>query len=237
VTLASRYGDAVLETLHQYPSPELLPFALVKACVLAFPVAGAGLSATEGLRVPLAASDDVVARAERLQTTLGEGPCLAAAQRGTGAVTDLETLRQTWPVFCDQIVGLTPYRSIASVPLLGANGSALAALDLYSTDPSGDAFEAIADLQVAIAQPAAALLLAAPMTTGPDGVEMPAWFDTDAASSRMDVWVAVGMLMARSAFSNDDALSALRAYAYSRDLTVDEVAFLLLTRVLLPSDI
>ena len=50
---------------------ELLPMVFVRAAVTVLPVAGAGLSMTNHLRVPLAASDEDVAAAERLQTTLG----------------------------------------------------------------------------------------------------------------------------------------------------------------------
>ena len=58
--------------------PELLPAGLARAAVRVPPgVAGAGISvlADPGLRVPMGASDDDAATAERLQFTVGERPC------------------------------------------------------------------------------------------------------------------------------------------------------------------
>src|SRR3954447_10060986 len=58
------------------PGPELLPSRLMRSCVQVLPVAGAGVSVfTRGAG---GASDDSAVLAERLQFTVGEGPCLAA---------------------------------------------------------------------------------------------------------------------------------------------------------------
>src|SRR3954471_8525889 len=61
--------------------PELLPTRLTRACLAVLPAAdGAGLSLLDNdFRVPIGATDDVAALAERLQFTIGEGPCLDAA--------------------------------------------------------------------------------------------------------------------------------------------------------------
>jgi hypothetical protein len=79
--LADRFRTAVRQTYREHSADaELVPMVLCQACVQVLPVAGAGLSITDQLRIPLGASDEVVARAERLQTTLGEGPCLTASR-------------------------------------------------------------------------------------------------------------------------------------------------------------
>jgi hypothetical protein len=64
----------------ELPGPELLPTRLMKAAAAVLPVAAAGISIfiSSGHRVPLGASDDTAALAERLQFTSGEGPCLSA---------------------------------------------------------------------------------------------------------------------------------------------------------------
>jgi hypothetical protein len=60
--------------------PELLPVRLARACIRVLPVAGVGISmfGTEGIRIPIGASDEDAANAERLQFTAAEGPCLDA---------------------------------------------------------------------------------------------------------------------------------------------------------------
>jgi hypothetical protein len=49
--------------------PELLPVRLARACVEVLPVAGVGISmfGSSGMRIPVGASDDDAAAAERLQ--------------------------------------------------------------------------------------------------------------------------------------------------------------------------
>lgn len=92
---------------------ELLPTVLARAYLQVLPVAGAGLSITGELRLPLGSSDDVAAAAERLQTTLGEGPCLVACSANEPQLFDQAALSSTWPVFHDEFVTSTPYRSVA----------------------------------------------------------------------------------------------------------------------------
>lgn len=237
MTLSRRYREAVAYALQRHPSAELLPLVLALACVEAFPVAGAGLSLTEKVRVPLAASDATVSEAERLQTTLGEGPCLDASRTGTALVADLDALHRRWPVFTSQITLLTPFRSVVSVPLRSPEEGPFGALDLYSTEPDAAAFGPVDTIETAVAGLASALLMASPTAVDFSGLALPMWLDTDLVHDRTDVWMAVGMLMAYSALTNDDALAALRAYAYSRELTLDEVSYLLISRQVAPRDI
>ena len=237
MTLSTRYREAVAQALRRHPAAELLPLALAEACVAAFAVAGAGLSLSESVRVPLAASDETVAQAERLQSTLGEGPCLEASRTGTALVADLAALRRTWPVFTSQLTLLTPYRSVTSLPLSSPEEGPFAAVDLYSTDPDGAAFGPAGAIETAVVDLASALLMAAPTVSDSLGLDVPVWLDSDQVHDRMDVWMVVGMLMAHTALTNDDALAALRGYAYSRELTLDEVTFLVLGRQLAPQDI
>ena len=228
MSLAEDYRRAVAALVAEQPSPELLPWALVRACVRVLPIDGAGVSATESLRVPLAASDPVMVRAEQLQTTLGEGPCLSAAAAQRTLLANMDRMKQRWPVFFARLVAATPYRSVMSVPLQVAGEPPFGALDLYSTDPTGGGFPALDEIDAAIGAPTAALLMDAPRRVSHAGVEMPVWLDNDAANDRMDVWVAVGILMASAGLGNDDALAALRRYARHHALSLDEVAHRLL---------
>ena len=95
----------------------------VRAAVSVLPVTGAGLSMIDRLRIPLAASDLDVITAERLQTTLGEGPCLAAVAMGEPLVADLAGMAVSWPNFHERFAAESPYRSVASFPLRAASGT------------------------------------------------------------------------------------------------------------------
>jgi hypothetical protein len=79
VSVVERFAARVRGQPAELAGPELLPVRLARAAVRVLPgVAGAGISvlADPGMRVPLGASDEDAATAERLQFTVGEGPCL-----------------------------------------------------------------------------------------------------------------------------------------------------------------
>src|SRR6195952_1008533 len=148
------------------PGPELLPARLMRAAAAALPIAAAGISVftTDGHRVPLGASDDTAALAERLQFTVGEGPCLSVHGTGRALLATEEVMARRWPTFHSELVGRTPFRSILSLPLdqphLGGN----AAMDLYyeESDRALDAVQ-LEDVQDA-ADVTAALLVTDPAT-------------------------------------------------------------------------
>lgn len=72
MALAEEFSQRVTAEFAQAgASLYLLPVVFVRATVDVLPVDGAGLSLTDSLRIPIAASDDDVVAAERLQTTPG----------------------------------------------------------------------------------------------------------------------------------------------------------------------
>jgi hypothetical protein len=202
---------------------DLLPMVFVRAAASMLPVAGAGLSLTEHLRIPLAASDQDVVMAERLQTTLGEGPCLAAVAMGRPLVADLATVATSWPTFHERFTAELPYRSIASFPLRAASGSCVGALDLYSTSPDTLTSREVEEVDAAVAVPIASMLFREPDASELENSTMPAWLSREPVDQRMNVWVAVGMSMERLKLNNTDALALLRGYAYSHGSTLDQV--------------
>src|SRR5829696_9283712 len=136
MSLAKQFRTTITEAFTTGgATADLLPLVFVRAAGSVLPVAGAGLSMTDHLRIPLAASDQDVVTAERLQTTIGEGPCLAAVTTGRPLVAELTTMAASWPTFHERFVAETPYQSVASFPLQAAQGSFIGALDLYSTGP------------------------------------------------------------------------------------------------------
>jgi hypothetical protein len=127
--LAISTGDLGLS--QQKDASSASPFAEV------LPSEGAGLSLTSGgFRVPLGASDDTSGAAERLQFTLGEGPCLQAMRDARELRANQDDIARLWPLLYDELVRQTPYRSIASVPLR-ITPTVVGAIDVYFTDPAG----------------------------------------------------------------------------------------------------
>ena len=219
-------------------TPDLLPMVFAQACVDVLGVDGAGLSMTNHLRIPLAASDENVATAERLQTTIGEGPCLAAVAQREPLVADLTSMAASWPTFHERFIANTPYRSVASFPLRSADGSYLGALDLYSTNPHILTRLQLAEIDAAVAVPIASMLFHGPAADHLDGQPLlPSWMSKEQVDERMNVWVAVGMAIERLEMNNHDALALLRGYAYSHDLTLDQAARLVTDQRMRPDEL
>jgi hypothetical protein len=236
VDLAERFVDAARERYATVGAgTELLPTVLAQACVQVLPIAGAGLSLTDGLRIPLGSSDPAAARAEQLQTTLGEGPCLAVTESGQPHVYDLAAIAATWPVFHQELVIQSPYRSIASFPLITPRQRRFGALDLYSTDPRGRAFTSLINLRSSIVGPIALILFDTTGTDADRNVPIQAWMNNSPAARRLNVWVAVGMMIEHTHLSSMNALDLLRAYSYAHDTTLDDTADRMTTRHLRPS--
>jgi len=216
---------------------DLLPMVFVRAAVSVLPIAGAGLSMTDHLRIPLAASDEKVMMAERLQTTVGEGPCLAAAAMGHPLVADLATMAASWPTFYERFAAECPYRSIASFPLPATPGAYVGALDLYSTSSDTFTSRELEEVDAAVATPIASMLFREAAVEEPDGRAVPGWLSKEPVNERMNVWVAVGMSMEHLKLTNLDTLALLRGYAYSHGLTLDQVAHQVTDQGLQPDEL
>ena len=202
----------------------------MEVCADVLPIAGAGLSLTGELRIPLSASSADVAEAERLQTGLGEGPCLTATAESRALAANADQMAQRWPVFAGELRRRTPFQSVAALPLNPGGGSWRGAVDLYSTEPDAP-FDSLDRLHAAIAAPIVEFML------GHDG------WSTDllerdatrtAAHRRMAVWTAVGLVMASADIEHEDALALLRGFTFRHELDLDTAAELLVSRTLPP---
>lgn len=203
----------------------LTPSALSRAVVRILPVDAAGVTTlVTVLRVPLGASNDAARTAEELQTSLGLGPCLSAAETKAALAADLDEIAARWPLYSAELVRRTPFRSVASVPLSSPGWGVFAALDLYGEDSRLSPALDLAQVEH-LAAPLAALLTTCIAQVHHDEApdELPAWYRS-AAGRRNDVWVAIGMVMAVRGGHNRDALSLLRAHAYGQDSGLDDVA-------------
>src|SRR3954451_8920194 len=75
----------------------------------------------------------MAARAARLQSPHGDGPCLEAAAHHRVLIADAAELQNRWPAFSEELFRHTPYRAIISMTL-GRGQRPFAALVLYLID-------------------------------------------------------------------------------------------------------
>lgn len=204
--------------------PELLPVRLAKACTRVLPVAGAGISmfGTSGLRIPVGASGDRAAIAERLQFTAGEGPCLDAHALSRSVLATESLMAQRWPEFYSGLVARTPFRAITAIPLpLGLKGAGT--VDLLFNSSADMAELDIVDADAVLGEVDRILRTESVVEfslLGPG----PAWLSSPSAGSRNTVFVALGFLNIALEVSTQDALALLRARAYAAGRTVDDIA-------------
>lgn len=223
VSVLPRFTTALAELAEPgLGGSEALPLKLSVAAARTLSADAAGISVMDVLRVPLGASDADAAVAERLQITVGDGPCIHAYNTGQPMVADQTQLAQNWPIFNDRLVAETHIRSVASLPLQTSK-TRLGAIDLHWLSPRGVATLSL-DEAVELADHIAEVLLGQPTVATIHGVTAPGWVDAEPAQRRMQVWQAVGMLNVACGLGNLDAIAILRAYAYSHDTDIDTLA-------------
>ncbi|MER5434662.1 GAF and ANTAR domain-containing protein [Streptomyces sp. NPDC002588] len=202
--------------------PGEVPERLCAAAVRLLPVNGASVSLCgEGMPVPLSASGERAAYLMEVQATLGDGPCLRAAQTGAPVfASDLTSGRDAsrWPVFAQQAAA-AGVRAVYALPL-GDSSLCVGTLDLYREAPGE-----LAGAEVRTARLVAEVLTAALMTLpqpDEDGLRPPGdepWLSV-LASDHDVVYQAVGMVMAQLGVGADEALARLRAHAFAHGRTV-----------------
>lgn len=191
----------------------------LRSCCAESGVDGAGVSivTSNGPREPLYATDDVAMRLERLQLTLGEGPCVDSSSSGSPIlVPDLtdasDVVVSRWPFFSEE-AARSGARAIFAFPVrIGAIG--LGAVDLYRRSPG------------ALSVPELGAALAAVDGVGLAVLEAPHWYGDLAAPSMIDMVVhqAAGMVMGQLGSSIEVAMVRLRATAFAEGRTVNELA-------------
>ena len=227
--LDREFAERVTAAEHDLPGPELLPVRLSRAVAELLPVDGAGLSVffAADRRLPLGGSDPTSDTAERLQFTVGEGPCLTAHAEGRPLVADERELRSRWPSFYDSLAARTPIRGIVSLPLDGGMAG-VGALDLYleaAHDVRGVSLADALAVTSAVSDTFTAAMAAEPHTE--DG---PAWLDAPGAGRRSRVWQAIGFVSVGLDLSGPDSLALLRAHAYGTDDDLDALSAAVLER-------
>jgi hypothetical protein len=183
------------------------------------PITGVAISVFDQDRraTLIQATDSTASRLDELQFDLGEGPSVDAFRTATlVTVPDLAAAIR-WPAFLESAAVLAVGAIFAFPLMLGA--ASTGTVTCYRTTPGelgDDAADIGGSLCRAIAGPAfrRAIVLAA--DEAPD--------DTPPIESRREIHQATGMVLTQLNISATDALSRLRAYAFSNGHTVQEIA-------------
>lgn len=238
MTISGRFEAALLDAAEpDLAGPELLPVRLARAVAGTLRVDGAGLSLVDAAqhRMPLGGSSEIAETAERLQFTVGAGPCMAAQTSRQPVFAVEQDLRERWPVFTELLFGATPYRAVVALPLQPALAGA-GAVDLYFTQsddvPALDVFEALA-----VGELVTSALGDASVWSTWSSAEGPEWLRGPAPQRRAAVWEAMGNVSVELGIPVAAALDLLRGRAYGGESSVDDVAAEVLAGVLRPADL
>ena len=203
---------------------ESAPLRVCQASVSALPVDGAAITMMTGAdrQEPVCASDEVSGRIDEIQFSLGEGPCVEAFMTGRPVlISDLQDgIDQRWPVFSVN-ARRTSARALYVLPLqVGA--IKVGVIDLYRLAPGPlHPKELTGARRVADA----ALWTLLGQRDGPTHEGAGSLLElSDPPLHRAVVHQATGMVVVQAGVSAETALAKLRAYAFSHERPVDEVA-------------
>ena len=217
--------DQFLAALVDYRDGAFGPQQLCALCVEFLAVDRAAIVLTVGSTVweLLCASDEVAARIEAGQATAGEGPAIEAVRRGGPVlIEDLSAQLERWPGFA-AAVGEHGRGAMFTCPLqIGAIG--VGALDLYRVEPVPAEVDEVAAM-LAVADIVTNVLLShAPpaVAEGVDANVLDAWWAP--LSSSREIHQATGIIIAQLAVPPDVAYIRLRAYAFTQDRLLMDVA-------------
>jgi hypothetical protein len=215
--------------MSQPPDDEASPVHIVSLCrrgaeQLNVDGVSVGLVTPTGYRSSLCATDEISARIEDLQVSLGEGPCVDAWSRGTPVhAPDLAAVAAgRWPAFAPAARNAGA-AAIFSVPLF-VGTTRLGALDVYR-GTVGEVTEAELHGQLALGDAVTRALLDGRgdgTGHGPSG--------HDAGDHSVELFQASGMVSVQLDVSVDEAKARLRAHAYATDRSIRDVARDVVTR-------
>ena len=218
----------VADVLGDVDGPPVLD-RLLRLCIDMLSVTGAGIAVIrDGQHQGAVAMFDRVSGAvDDLQFTLGEGPSIAA-DRSAGPVLepDLVVAVAQWPAFAPAALGKGVQAAFAFPLRIGAIH--LGVLSLYRDSP-GDISDA--DLRDAIALSHIATHLVLDLEANLVPGTLP-YRLAEIVDHRAHVHQATGMIAAQLGTDVATALGRLRAFAWSRDRSIDDVAIAVVARTL-----
>jgi GAF domain-containing protein len=185
------------------------------------PVSGASISmfGPDGQGSTICASDALAGRLDDLQFDLGEGPHWEVLRTRRPLLNEdlLRGGHPEWPIFGAAVVDLG-VRALFAFPLR-ASDVTVGVVDLYRTTPGGLGDNGVAtalSLAERIAGPALRAAFRSAEDERPPGATVPAM--------RREVHQAIGMILVQLDTDAAEALSRLRAHAYSTGRSVHDVA-------------
>jgi ANTAR domain len=195
--------------------------ALCRAAVLRLGVDGASVTAVSGpvAREPVCASNEVSARLEEFQFTMGEGPGADDFRLGSPMlIPELDLVAARWPGFVPAAIAAGA-RAMFSFPLQ-AGVIQVGFLSLYRARPGPLGAEDLADALV-FADIALQLLLdAASGITGSPGYRPL----EGVPGARAEVHQATGMISVQLGVSLEEAFVRLRAHAFASGAALGDIA-------------
>ncbi len=200
------------------------PRRISELCVEMLGVTGAGISmlTASGNHGVVCATDEVSAKIEDLQLTLGEGPCIDSVRGGSPVlISDLgargDYTSERWPAFLEG-AGAAGVRAVFAFPLrIGAIG--VGAMDLYRDGPGDLAADELPAALMAADAAAHALL----------HLDDPPGATTTGASDlgvvyHPQVHQATGMIQVQLSVSTNEAFVRLRARAFAINRSLVDLA-------------
>jgi hypothetical protein len=192
---------------------------LCRAAAQALPAIGVGVSliSDTGHQVTFATSGPTFEKIEELQFTMGEGPCVDAFASRTPVLSpDLSQCVARWPGYAPAVLD-EGVRAVFAFPLqIGA--ARMGALDVFR-ETAGALPTLSLNLALAFAEVAMATLLDAQNRAGP----IPS-VPEQALDARFELYQAQGMVMIQLGVGLPEAMARLRAYAYTNDRVLSDVA-------------
>ncbi|WP_159085841.1 GAF and ANTAR domain-containing protein [Aeromicrobium chenweiae] len=160
----------------------------------------------------VAATDDTVTRADQLQSTTGQGPCLQTIrQQETVYSSDLRA-EERWPDWAREASSSLGVRSVLTLQLFVGDDT-MGCLSLYSDEPH--AF----GMDDRVSAHALAAHVAVAMTAATDQANM-----DSALVNRTVIGQAEGMMMQGLQISADQAFAAMVRISQARNMKVHRVA-------------
>ena len=231
--LVQHLGAQFTELSSRLESPDgkgIDPDRVVRFAAMAVPETNhCGITVMRAGRRPytLSSTDELSVAVDRIQYTLGEGPCLDAAESETAEVTGQLAQDERWPRFGPRCVEETGVVSMLSVRL-AVLGQDQAAMNFYSRLP--DAFGEPEVAAASIFAPFAALAVEHRLRD-----QDARNFETALSSSRQ-IGTAMGILMAQRKVSSDEAFALLRTASQHLNRKLRDIAAEVEETGELPSD-
>jgi hypothetical protein len=200
------------------------PQRIAALCVTMLDVSGAGISmvTNSGNRGVVCATDDIAARIEDLQFTLGVGPCMDAVTAAkpvlVADLADADDLAvERWPAFMAGAAA-AGVRAVFAFPLqIGA--IVVGALDLYRDQPGELTENQLAGALFA-ADAAALALLHLDAGSGDPFADDP----MTNSDYQLQVHQATGMVQVQLGVTTEEALLSLRARAFFTERPIADIA-------------